>query len=700
MKCTILAIATLNQWSMDFEGNKNRIIESLRQSKTIHKAKLRIGPELEIPGYGCEDHFFETDTILHSWQVLGELLKFTSIEPYNDMLCVFGMPIILNAKNYNCAVCTLAGKIVLIKPKLILADDGNYRESRWFTPWEIGTKSMEVALPEFITEITGQKTATFGNFIMRTVDDVLIGSECCEELWAPLPSSTALFAQGVHIVFNASGSHFQPCKQEKREGLIESITLKSGGCYMYSNMNGCDGTRLYFDAGSMIIENGELRALTHDFMIRDVNVISACVDLEKIEPYRTPSHVPDLSNNPFFNFEFRIIDLANFQMTMNIRKVTHIPHPYIFTKEKELSHGPACWLWDYLRRSGAKGLFLPLSGGADSASTLAIVGIMCKQVIREIYDGDEYNRKVTENDLMRIVGKIPKTGKELMTEIMHTAYLATENSSEQTRVFARRIAEDVGSKHYEVRMDKIIAAFEKTFLAMSKGPRPKFQEQGGSWAEDMALQNIQARSRMIMSYLMGQLIPYTNKKPGHLLILASGNLEEGLTGYMTKYDCSSADVNLIGGISKVDLKKFMLWASEHYGYTTLYDISQAPPTAELKPLEHGKIHQTDEEDLGMTYAEMAEMGKLRRVEHRGPVFMFKKLVCHWKNLSSQEVAGKVKKFFTLHGKNRHKMNVITPSVHVENYSADDKRFDIRPMLYDYKWKFQFDMIDELLRVNI
>jgi NH3-dependent NAD+ synthetase len=44
--------------------------------------------------------------------------------------------------------------------------------------------------------------------------------------------------------------------------------------------------------------------------------------------------------------------------------------------EEEIAYGPACWLWDYLRRSGASGFLLPLSGGADSAATAAIVGCM------------------------------------------------------------------------------------------------------------------------------------------------------------------------------------------------------------------------------------------------------------------------------------------------------------------------------------
>ena len=49
---------------------------------------------------------------------------------------------------------------------------------------------------------------------------------------------------------------------------------------------------------------------------------------------------------------------------------------------EEIALGPACWLWDYLRRSGATGYLLPLSGGADSSSVAAIVGCMCQLVVK------------------------------------------------------------------------------------------------------------------------------------------------------------------------------------------------------------------------------------------------------------------------------------------------------------------------------
>lgn len=47
-----------------------------------------------------------------------------------------GMPIMFNHAVYNCRVVILNKKILLIRPKKILAIDGNYREQRWFSPWK------------------------------------------------------------------------------------------------------------------------------------------------------------------------------------------------------------------------------------------------------------------------------------------------------------------------------------------------------------------------------------------------------------------------------------------------------------------------------------------------------------------------------------------------------------------------------------
>lgn len=52
---------------------------------------------------------------------------------------------------------------------------------------------------------------------------------------------------------------------------------------------------------------------------------------------------------------------------------------------EEIAAAPALWLWDYLRRSrGARGFFLPLSGGSDSASVAAIVASMSRFVYAKV----------------------------------------------------------------------------------------------------------------------------------------------------------------------------------------------------------------------------------------------------------------------------------------------------------------------------
>jgi len=54
---------------MSFENNMNNIIESIWMAKK-KGASYRLGPELEVCGYTCEDAFFEPDTVTHSWDVI------------------------------------------------------------------------------------------------------------------------------------------------------------------------------------------------------------------------------------------------------------------------------------------------------------------------------------------------------------------------------------------------------------------------------------------------------------------------------------------------------------------------------------------------------------------------------------------------------------------------------------------------------
>lgn len=241
-----LATCNLNQWALDFKGNLERIKASVHQAKAAG-CTFRTGPELEITGYGCEDAFLEHDTFTHAWNCFAELL---TDDLTKGILCDFGMPVLHKNVPYNCRVFVLNQKIVGIRPKFFMANDGNYRELRYFTPWNIdpthpGFGALEdYYLPGSIAAITGQIKVKFGIFAISSSDTV-IACETCEELFTPDAPHIKLSLDGVEIICNGSGSHHQLRKLDTRINLMKSATTKCGGIYLYANQKGCDGGRMY-----------------------------------------------------------------------------------------------------------------------------------------------------------------------------------------------------------------------------------------------------------------------------------------------------------------------------------------------------------------------------------------------------------------------------------------------------------------------
>jgi NAD+ synthase (glutamine-hydrolysing) len=605
----------------------------------------------------------------------------------DDILCDIGMPVFHQNVRYNCRVYVLNRRILFIKPKIFLADDGNYREPRWFTGWKRPFELEDYWLPGVIRRQTGQETVPIGDGALALLDTA-VSSETCEELFTPRSPHIEMGLNGIEILGNGSASHGELGKLHKRVSLIQSASQKSGGVYVYANHQGCDGGRLYFDGSCMIFVNGQLVAQGSQFSLKDVEVVTANIDLRDVRSYR--GAIASRSNQaaashrvPRVKVEFALCSATRLRVSPSFE-------PRYLERVEEIAYGTASWLWDYLRRSGMSGYFLPLSGGADSASVLTMVGIMCELVVQDLHKGN----KDVKRDLLRLLRQDSWEGThhELCGRLLFTTYMASKNSSQETRQRAQAIAKEVGSTHNEANIDDITAAFHSSFVKVAD-KEPKFRAQGGSDRENLALQNIQARSRMVLAYLLAQLTPWTHDRPGALLVLGAANVDECLRGYYTKYDCSSADVNPIGGISKKDLKEFLAWATTHKNYPSLLKVVHATPTAELEPSSDTYV-QSDEADMGMTYAELDVFGRLRKVYRCGPLSMYDKLLDEWPHLTPNEVAEKVKRFFRYYSINRHKTTTLTPSYHVENYSPDDNRFDLRPFLYNTSWDWQFQKMDE------
>lgn len=690
-----LATCSLNQWALDFEGNRDRILESILVAKS-RGATLRVGPELEIPGYGCLDHFLENDTYIQSWEMYSTILQ--NEETYGLLLDI-GMPILFKNRRYNCRIVSYNGKILLIRPKLVLANDGNYREMRFFTPWLKPQYVEDFKLPNLIAKITGQKFVKIGDGVISCMDTV-IGFETCEELFTPQAPHVQLSLDGVEIVTNSSGSHHELRKLNTRVSMITEATRKCGGVYLYANQRGCDGDRLYYDGCAMIVCNGKILAQGDQFNLKDVEVLTATVDLEDVRSYKSLiSHGIQSLTTPVYERIDLDYELSPDSLNFDASLAPTLPRDCkYYLPEEEIALGPACWLWDYLRRCNGSGFFLPLSGGIDSCATAVIVHSMCKLAIKELNEGNEQ----VKNDIIKILrlgesDSLPKDAQELANGIFHTCYMGTSNSSNETRQRSLDLAKDIGSYHTDMNIDTVVGALVSLF-EVTTGKRPIYKIFGGSQTENLALQNIQARLRMVIAYLMAQLLPWVRAKKNQtgLLVLGSANVDEQLRGYLTKYDCSSADINPIGGISKSDLIKFIRWSTNEFKLPILDEFVTAKPTAELEPITEDYI-QSDEQDMGFTYDELSIMGRLRKVEKCGPYSMFIKLLHIWHGQKTPEgIADKVKSFFWYYAANRHKQTVSTPSYHAEQYSPDDNRFDLRPFLIDPRFSLGRKKIDNVL----
>ena len=198
-------------------------------------ASYRLGPELEVCGYTCEDAFFEPDTVTHSWDVITQILE--DPELTKDILCDIGMPVELNGVLYNCRVFILNQEVLLIRPKLHLAGGDNYREARWFRPWAVedGYGTVEFELPESVRKVKDQKTTTFGNAIVKC-NDTKIATEICEELWVGRNPHVDYCLAGVEIISNSSGSHHELRKLNFRRNMVVQASGKHNCVYMYSNL--------------------------------------------------------------------------------------------------------------------------------------------------------------------------------------------------------------------------------------------------------------------------------------------------------------------------------------------------------------------------------------------------------------------------------------------------------------------------------
>ena len=727
-----IAICTLNQWALDFEGNTQRIIKSIDEAVEAG-AIYRAGPELEISGYSLEDAFFEEDTIDHCWDCLAKIIEHTrSI----DIVLDIGMPVrndittLLSSKPiytiYNCRVILYKGNVLCIRAKTRLAGEGNYREPRFFKRWPDDVGVVPFKLPKSVNfSDKGDVFVPLGaDFVLELVDQngnaLKLGWEICQELWETDKASASLYHNfGCHLVLNGSGSYWELRKLNTVHDMIETVSRKAGACYAYSNLVGCDGQRYVFFGRSCIFDRGQLVAQVGDpeDIFEDVHMITYSVNPNEIDNYRnqqgiafgktTSSHWDLLTELPSNKYPSQLEGFSGiFRMKLSKIVENVLPSQIKIPSSKsidffqeEIYYYVSLWLWDYLRRSKMKGFMLPLSGGLDSSTVAVLVYCMCNLLFKQL------DREKVQNYFRDSHGIQSKDLKSVLVSpaaicglLLKCRYLATQYSGRDTEERARLLASSIGANFAVVSIQDIYSQCK----ALKEAPKPV-----SSNSSTLLDQNVQARLRMVVTYYLSE---------GNRIVLASGNVDEAIMGYLTKYDCSSADINPIGGLCKRDLESFIYFARSRFSQSkelvdVLEKIVKAPPSAELTGSE-----QRDEDDMGITYDEISVLGRVRRgiYGNCGPKGAF---ITVWKRRNEEPFKTKlrcfrdgrgqeaglvaanlgdlVKRFYRRYANNRHKLTILTPALHTETYSPDDNRFDHRQFLYP-SLQFQFKFIDEII----
>jgi NAD+ synthase (glutamine-hydrolysing) len=677
---------SLNQSAMDFENNKRRIIESIKFAKA-EKCVFRVGAELEVPGYSCDDHFKEVDLYYHCWETVGDIL---AQGLSNDIVIDLGMPVLHRSVSYNCKVILYNGKIILIRPKMHLADEGNYREKRFFMNY-IPQKDFELEkyyLPDYIKKLTGQDFSPFGYANLR-FQDMLVGLEICEEVWRLNSISRNSYLE-CDVIICSNGSHFQKGKIATRHNLIKEIIQKSSVAYIYTNAIGFDGAAMYFDGQNLAMTSAGILQMGEPCSMREVVCDAVVIDLFSLREDKLGdiSHMEEASRNnkvPDIFIDKKFADCEE-EATTPIQNIEFDSH------EKQMMLAASSYLWDYIRKTGAAGVFLPLSGGADSGLTALMVYYMCERLYNYCHSGA--NDVLT--NLRKVVGQpdyTPSSPKEICNKIFSTSYMGSKQSSAETRKRAKELAEFINSDHSEIDIEEAAQEIQKAIKKVFDVTL-KFQCEGGSWGEDIALQNIYARIRMIFSYLLAQLVPIRRKNNGFFLVLAAGNLDETLTGYFTKYDCSSADLNLLGTMSKIDIKKTLHFLHKHYHQSVISDIENAKATADLRP---STVEQNDEDEIGLTFKEIDVFANVRTERNCSVVSFYKVAKGLLPDIADEVLYDKIKNFFQRYARNRHKTEVLTTTLHLTSKSCSSKRFDLRPIVYEDCFKYELKKLDDLIK---
>ena len=592
--------ATLNQIPFDWHNNVANVLEAIKAAQA-DQVKILCLPELCITGYGCEDVF------LSDWLSEKAFQKLLAIAPFcKGMAVSIGLPVRFDGVTYNGVAVVDDGEIKGITLKQNLPREGVHYEPRWFTAWmplekrELRIAGHPVMVGDMSYDLQGVKT----------------GFEICEDGWAKeRRPGYKLKERGVELILNGSASHFAFGKSKEREQMVVVEGSRLFNCaYVFVNHLGNEAGRMIYDGDIIVAQKGKKIAVNERLSFKNFNLLSCDINFD--EPEKTAVYSTDKSKE----------------------------------RNEEFAQAASLALFDYLRKSKAKGFVLSLSGGADSSCCAVLVAEMVKRASDEL-GWEKFCEQL----------RLPffKTAKQAVAHLLTCAYQGTKNSSATTLQAAKELAKSIGSTFYCWTLDEEVKSFE-TKIETALGRALTWE------TDDIAKQNIQARARSPIIWLLA------NVKQS--ILLTTSNRSEGDVGYATMDGDTSGSLAPIAGVDKPFIIQWLRWAEKELGYTALSYVNNLQPTAELRPLTRD---QTDEKDL-MPYAVLVAIEKLSIRDRKNPVEVYQEMAANYPDHTS--LKNHIKKFFLLWSANQWKRERLAPSFHFDDLNVDPRSWCRFPIL--------------------
>jgi NAD+ synthase (glutamine-hydrolysing) len=473
----------------DLDGNRDRILGRLREAREVG-ADLVLFPELAVTGYPPEDLLFRPEFLRQARRSLDEIATETT-----ELAALVGFPW-LERDLYNaCAVCA-GGEVKAIYSKRFLPNYGVFDEVRYFQPGR--------------------------DLLLLKVGEALVGPTVCEDIWQPGPPATDLALAGAHVIANISASPFHIGKGLEREEML--ITRARDNACWVALVNAVGGQdELIFDGHSVVIdEEGDVVARAPSFqealLVVDIDVSTAIARRLVDARRRSLAREQQIPDPP-------VVDLGEPQKAA-AAAIPFVAEP--LDDLEQMRRALELGLRDYVQKNGFSEIVVGVSGGIDSALTLALAV------------------------------------EALGADRVHAVSMPSRYSSRETRHDAKMLAGNLGTSFVELPIDPVFEGFGETLAAVFEGR-----------AADITEENLQARIR-------GVLLMALSNKFGWLVV-ATGNKSELSVGYATLYGDMAGGFALLKDVYKTDVFRLARHLNDRAGRDLIpQSIVDRAPSAELR----------------------------------------------------------------------------------------------------------------------